>query len=374
MSNPFLIDDPAKAHGVTNQGWILRHSIEPVVDTGLPPIISAANLMGQQLREPRELIQGVLHQGLKGVLAGPSKVGKTWLLLDLALSVASGIPWIHWPTTKSKVLFVNLELPPYFISNRVQSLNHHKPGFDLGNLDLWNLRGFSCAFEEMIPRITKQILEEGYALIIIDPIYKGLDGADENKAGDASILCNVFEKLAVDTGAAVLYAHHFSKGKQGKKDVLDRMSGSGVFARDPDTIFAITEHEEENCYTMEMVLRNLPSIGSIVIERTFPVVTVRDDLNPYDLEGKPGPKACSNDDLLKLLDVPLRTGEWQDTSMSHLGISKATFMRGLQKLKQKDLIEEVAEEVTNMKGKQIAVKKWRLKTTDKSQSQITNKE
>jgi hypothetical protein len=39
---------------------------------------------------------------------------------------------------------------------------------------------------------------------------------------------------------------------------MDRMSGSGVFARDADTILTLTEHEVEGCFAVEMNLRNLP--------------------------------------------------------------------------------------------------------------------
>ena len=49
-------------------------------------------------------------------------------------------------------------------------------------------------------------------LIIIDAIYEGLGGRDENSTGDISELCNELEQIAVETGAAALYAAHFSKG------------------------------------------------------------------------------------------------------------------------------------------------------------------
>jgi len=46
--------------------------------------------------------------------------------------------------------------------------------------------------------------------------------------------CNQFDKICNETGCAAIYCHHHSKGSQGFKRAMDRASGSGVFARDPD--------------------------------------------------------------------------------------------------------------------------------------------
>jgi Asp-tRNA(Asn)/Glu-tRNA(Gln) amidotransferase A subunit family amidase len=42
---------------------------------------------------------------------------------------------------------------------------------------------------------------------------------------------------------------------------MDRISGSGVFARDPDSVLIMTKHEQEDTYTVEATLRNLKPIG-----------------------------------------------------------------------------------------------------------------
>jgi RecA-family ATPase len=52
----------------------------------------ATSLAGPPIEIPPEIIEGVLHQGSKAVLGSNSKARKTWILLDLALSVASGSP------------------------------------------------------------------------------------------------------------------------------------------------------------------------------------------------------------------------------------------------------------------------------------------
>jgi len=53
--------------------------------------------------------------------------------------------------------------------------------------------------------------------------------------------CNQFDLVCHELGAAVIYCHHHSKGTQGSKRSMDRASGSGVFARDPDALLDLIE-------------------------------------------------------------------------------------------------------------------------------------
>jgi hypothetical protein len=55
--------------------------------------------------------------------------------------------------------------------------------------------------------------------------------------------CNQFDKICTELGTAVIYCHHHSKGAQGSKRSMDRASGSGVFARDPDALLDLIELE-----------------------------------------------------------------------------------------------------------------------------------
>ena len=60
------------------------------------------------LAEP--LIEGVLRQGHKMLLAGPSKAGKSYALIELCIAIAEGKKWLGWKCTQGKILYVNLEL------------------------------------------------------------------------------------------------------------------------------------------------------------------------------------------------------------------------------------------------------------------------
>ena len=302
------------------------------------PNIDAANalLADRTLVAPPELVTGLLHCGTKGVLGGSSKAGKTWLLLDLAISVATGTPFLKWRTTAGKVLVINFEIHRAFIKVRLHKITARKGLTDLSNLSIWTLRGQGADVETLLEQITERIKGERYALIILDPLYKLMAGRSENTAGAVGALCHQIEQLIEQTGAAVVYGHHFTKGNQAKKAAMDRLSGSGVFARDADTIITFTEHQEERCYAVEMTLRNLPPQPPFVVQWCYPVMVERPDLDPKDLKGERAEDGDERDDDLELLvdlldEKPLTTGQWQ-AAAERDGCSRATFYRMKQKL------------------------------------------
>ena len=94
--------------------------------------------------------------------------------------------------------------------------------------------------DKLAPKLIRRAKDRHYKAVIIDPIYKVITG-DENSADQMAKFCNQFDKVCTELGAAVIYCHHHSKGSQGQKKSMDRASGSGVFARDPDALLDIIE-------------------------------------------------------------------------------------------------------------------------------------
>ncbi|MGT2833393.1 replicative DNA helicase [Streptococcus phage Javan249] len=191
-----------------------------------------------------ELIKGVLRQGHKMLIAGPSKAGKSFALIELSIAIAEGTDWLGWQCEQGKVLYVNLEL------DRPSALHRFKDVYEamglqpsnVANIDIWNLRGKTVPMDKLAPKLIRRSLKKNYQAVIIDPIYKVLTG-DENSADQMAHFTNQFDKVATELGSSVIYCHHHSKGSQGGKKSMDRASGSGVFARDPDALIDLVELE-----------------------------------------------------------------------------------------------------------------------------------
>ena len=235
------------------------------------------------------LIEGILREGHKMLIAGPSKAGKSFALIQLCISIAEGRPWFGFDCTQGKVLYVNLEL------DRASCLHRFKDVYEaleqqptnIGNISIWNLRGKSLPMDQLAPKLIRRAQKRNYKAIIIDPIYKVITG-DENSADQMANFCNQFDKVCTELKCAVIYCHHHSKGSQTGKRSMDRASGSGVFARDPDALLDLLELELENmnedklqdapidtsqctAWRMEGTLREYPKFKPVDLWFDYPI-------------------------------------------------------------------------------------------------------
>jgi hypothetical protein len=268
----------------------------------LPPFVWFDDLITKPVEEPPMLIKGpnpampreggLIHVGDKVLLGSDSKAGKTWYLLQKALCISAGIPFLGHETTGGNVLYINFELRPWAFHRRVQMVAKalgliEQDGMGRGKLKTdkipnfigWNLRGESYDIEEICAcaeeRFSK-IPGLKIAAIAIDPLYKSYGEADENSASDMGAVLKRVELFAQKFNAALFIAAHFAKGDAASKNQLDRMSGSGVLSRDPDGIFTLTriKNEEEDAarhYLWEATLRNMKSPEPKVVTLDWPI-------------------------------------------------------------------------------------------------------
>ena len=210
----------------------------------LPGLASLADYAADPPALPEELIKGVLRRGHKMLISGSSKAGKSFLLMELCIALAEGRPWLGFPCRKGRVLYVNLEIDPASCVNRFIKI-YDALGYDRRHMDdiaIWNLRGHAVPLDQLVPKLIRRVRDQKLDAIIIDPIYKVITG-DENSASDMAAFCNQFDRICNETGCSTIYCHHHSKGVQGAKRAMDRASGSGVFARDPDAQLDMIELE-----------------------------------------------------------------------------------------------------------------------------------
>ena len=314
-----------------------------VIPPPLPEICFFEDFAANPPPAPPQIIEGVLHQGCKMILGGTSKSNKSWCLLDLALSVASGQPWWGRPCDKVPVVYINFELQPWALAQRLGALCLARPEYRLGKraLALWNLRGHNTDLTLLRPKLEEQLARHQFGLIILDPAYKVLGNRDENANGEIASLMNEFEALGQKTGAAVVVAHHFAKGDSTAKSALDRMSGAGAWARDPDSIIVLTPHEEQDCFTVTSILRNLPQLPEFVVSWDFPLMRLAKDLNPDALRRPQAKnKVCSDKEFVEVvLGSESRNYKAVITkAQDSLDMSEATTKRYLSRLKEAGII------------------------------------
>lgn len=247
----------------------------------LPPFTDLEEVFSNPPELALELIHGVLRQGHKMLFVGPSKAGKSFALIELAIAIAEGGTWLDFQCSQGKVLYINLEIDSASCIHRFIDVYNAlgMPPENLQNIEIWNLRGAAIPMDKLAPKIICRAKKYGFKAIIIDPIYKVIMG-DENAAGDMAKFCNQFDLLCRDLGCSTIYCHHHSKGPQGQKKAMDRASGSGVFARDPDAVLDVTplsvkeETGQLNAFKVSGILREFPPFKEFCIVYHYPIHTV----------------------------------------------------------------------------------------------------
>ncbi|MHB8899151.1 MAG: AAA family ATPase, partial [Thermoguttaceae bacterium] len=165
----------------------------------LPPVVSLREIVTAypKLRPP--VIHPLLRQGeTMNNVAGP-KVGKSWLMGGLGLSVATGSRWLDtFDCEQGRVLMIDAELHSETIAHRLPMIADAM-GIDrsaLDNIDMWALRGTSADLFKLAPRLNE--IEPGkYALVILDAWYRFLPpGISENDNAAVMSLYNQIDGYA----------------------------------------------------------------------------------------------------------------------------------------------------------------------------------
>ena len=272
------------ATNLGRKSWVDWLDFVEGVSDELPDMVTLATYKDNPPELPDELISGILRRGHKMLISGSSKAGKSFLLMELCISIAEGKKWLGFDCKKGRVLYVNLEIDPASAINRFLKI-YEALGWKMThaeNIIIWNLRGHAVPLDKLVPKLVRRVRDQQLDAIIIDPIYKVITG-DENNASDMGAFCNQFDKICTDTGCSVIYCHHHSKGSQGMKKAIDRASGSGVFARDPDAQLDMIELElsddiknfvRDGCATgwrLESSLREFPNIKPVNFWFDYPI-------------------------------------------------------------------------------------------------------
>ncbi len=239
---------------------------------------------------------------------------KTWLLLYLGFCIANGFDFLGFKTKKSRVVFFDFEVPRAGLKRRLNKIRTALGGKgDFANIKVCSLRGKASVFCNNFERFTALIKDQGFEVVIIDPVYKFLLGRDESSNG---VVAGMLEKLTafcMEAEVALIYVHHHSKGNQSNKDSLDRSSGAGAWSRDPDAVFDLSAHKEhtkaEKIYTAEITVRDFPPIDNFVVRWNHPLLQ-RDTegLNPEELK-QPTKAGRPKSDTNEKIEIALRTAE-----------------------------------------------------------------
>jgi len=303
------------------------------------------DLQPEEFELPEVSIDCLAYVGSKILFSGESKSRKTWAMLYLLLCMQAGAKFWGFQTHKTPTLIVDLELQRPVLLQRIKWIAE-KAGIPLtDNLFLKSLRGQRVNFEKQKKALVSFCLKHGIKAIGIDPVYRIKTG-EENSNDDIANFMLLVESVAHEAGAVVVLTHHFAKGNSAAKKSIDRMSGAGVWARDPDVLLAMTEQKDSDAYAptfvIEPTVRDFPPVESFAIRWDAPL-WIRDDSASCLLKGAGRPEKDEN--WIKKIPV----GKERAMRYDQLGIdlSKPTLER---KIKGRDDVHTVKK--ANSAGRQ----------------------
>jgi len=199
----------------------------------------AVNREGMRSIQPPDwLIEDLLPADAYAILFGASGTFKTFLALDIAMSVVCGIvigEEANWPVAKrtGNVLFAAGEGRPN-IHKRIKAWEQtHAEGIETDGLVLIDPVPLVSEGVEPFVEAALAASPHGYALTVIDTVGRSMQGVNENAQENASAFTGLVQELQHRLGGAVLGLHHTCHGAG------ERARGSSVFGADADTMLRL---------------------------------------------------------------------------------------------------------------------------------------
>jgi hypothetical protein len=309
------------------------------------------------------LVRGLLPEGDYGVLGAEKKAGKTWLSVDLAVSVGAGVPWLgaHPVDLAGPVVMFLGEGGKRKMLRRFRAVCEAR-GVRYEDLpvhlvfraphltDADHLAAIAVGLERIRP-----------VLVILDPLYLAARGANASQLNEMGAHLERIQHLAQHAGSALLVVHHWNKTGTGTGS--SRMSGAGTaeWGRLLMSAGVVSKRTEPDRSTS--VILSVEVEGDEVPDTVFRVRRVvraddPDDLNsplhyaadvldPDDDDQDAGELAGLSPAARRVLEV-LRDagGDWLSTStlgdrLADAGkpLKKRTIQDALKRLRADDLAE-----------------------------------
>lgn len=176
----------------------------------------------------RWLVEPLWGESSVGVIGGAPKCSKTWLGLDLALSVATGTACLgrYVVPRPGPVLIYLAEDALTMVRQRVEGMACHR-GLELSCVDIHVITASSLRLDREPHR--SRLLETARRLrprlLLLDPLVR-LHGVDENNAGEVAQLLAYFRSLQRELDLSVMLVHHMRKNAAGGAAAGQGLRGS----------------------------------------------------------------------------------------------------------------------------------------------------
>jgi hypothetical protein len=223
------------------------------------------------------LVDGLLTDTGFTMMYGAPGTGKSFLAIDIALSVAHGVPWQGQEVKPGPVLYIAGEGIGGFGKRWKAWENHHgvKDEPDMYLLPT----AVNFREEEDIARLVATIEDIGqrFSLVIVDTVARAIAGAEENSSTDMGLFVAACDEIKALTGGALLAVHHAgkdsSRGARGSTALLGAVDTSLMVGKSEEIVTLATQKQKDaepmdDINLQMLVVPASISETSVVLERT----------------------------------------------------------------------------------------------------------
>lgn len=191
-----------------------------------------------RLPDPTWQIAGVFPEGGLGVLYGPSGTGKTFVALDMALSVAEGYNWLQRPTKPGAVAYVVGEGRGGLKFRLRAWYEAHEPRLEMPFT--WILQPVNFLNEADVKHLIN-LIRVPPSLLVIDTLARNFGGGDENETKDMNQFIQNVDLLRTELQTGVLVVHHTGK------DLTKGARGNSALEGAADVMMMLSTKQRLKC-------------------------------------------------------------------------------------------------------------------------------
>ena len=193
--------------------------------------------------------KGIITQHGLTVMYGAPGAGKSFIALDMALSIANGVPWQGMATKKGKVLYIAGE-GVGGLGKRLNAWEAHNKVRDNKNLHVLPI---AVNFREQadVEKLMRSIDKAGtgWSVVFCDTVARSLVGADENSATELGLWVSAADSIKAHCGCAFIGVHHSGKdstrGMRGSSALLGAVDTSLVVSKDENLVYMRCEKQKD---------------------------------------------------------------------------------------------------------------------------------
>lgn len=311
----------AKVFPEKPQGLPMFEPEEEPQTAQLPEVTSFLDFKDDPFMKIDYLIDGLLAREDLFIFNGKAKSGKSTSLMNMAVSLATGIPFVGRRCQRVNVLYVAMEDKDSTVKNRVKTLCDRlgvNPGRNLSFVfrDSLIKNSKETAYLDAIKMILAKNKEEAengnpmlkYTVVFLDPMYYLGSSIDENSSKEMGKMIRSIRQLGLTFGLTVVLSTHAKKGSIVDLSAVESTAGSSQVSRIGEAYVSLAPHEKDGYSIARFTLRDGKTPANEVWSLVdYPVLKLAPDEDPEayravkEKAGRPAKSENISDTILKII-------------------------------------------------------------------------